>query len=135
LIDKDSQTPFGPVVWCQINVDSSLALTSVGANGSADVPSATPAAAMNAAGNGVDVALSTEDLFMFVKTLEKTTKKSKASGRGECGLLAVPTNTPLGMCLCHHIFVSFNVIRLLANVRGVEFAVCCRAGCRINQLL
>jgi len=45
---------------------------------------------LSAAGNsGVDVGLSTEDLFAFVKTLEMTAAKKP-------GPLAVPTNTPLG---------------------------------------
>jgi len=39
--------------------------------------------------SGVDVGLSTEDLFAFVKTLEMTAAKKP-------GPLAVPTNTPLG---------------------------------------
>jgi len=50
--------------------------------------SAEPSAALPG-NSGVDVGLSTEDLFAFVKTLEMTAAKKP-------GPLAVPTNTPLG---------------------------------------
>jgi len=82
LVDKESQTAFGPVIWCQINVDPSLT-----------AEASDSAACLSLAGNGVDVSLSTEDLFDFVKTLEKTAKQGCSARPGP---LAVPTNTPLG---------------------------------------
>ena len=82
MVDKESQTVFGPVIWCQINVDPSL---------TAEASDAAVGPSMM--GNGVDVSLSTEDLFDFVKTLEKTAKQGCSSRPGP---LAVPTNTPLG---------------------------------------
>jgi len=71
---------FGPSVWCSITV---VQLLTTGPVVSSDPSSVVP-------GNGgVDVGLSTEDLFTFVKTLEMTAAKKP-------GPLAVPTNTPLG---------------------------------------
>jgi len=67
-------------LWCSVTVVQSL-------NSSAPNAATEPT---TAAGNsGVDVGLSTEDLFAFVKTLEMTAAKKP-------GPLAVPTNTPLG---------------------------------------
>ena len=87
LIDTETQTPFGPIIWCQINVDPKLA-TLPACTKNAELDNAPTVAA-----SGVDVALSTEDLFVFVKTLEKTATKGGNVGPGP---LAVPTNTPLG---------------------------------------
>jgi len=79
LYDTESKSLFGPALCCSVTVVQSLS--------SAPDVSAEP---LSAAGNsGVDVGLSTEDLFAFVKTLEMTAAKKP-------GPLAVPTNTPLG---------------------------------------
>jgi hypothetical protein len=87
LYDMQARSTFGPQIWCAIVVDPSLAaVTPLSGRGTTT--------AATTAGNSVDVALSTEDLFTFVKTLEMTTKKS-GSGGARPGPLAVPTNTPL----------------------------------------
>ena len=75
LYDTESKLLFGPAVSCTVLVDQSLSSTE-------------PSAVLPGNG-GVDVGLSTEDLFAFVKTLEMTAAKKP-------GPLAVPTNTPLG---------------------------------------
>jgi len=80
MYDAESKSLFGPHVWCSVIVDQSLSTEPCAA--------AEPSATM-AGNSGVDVGLSTEDLFAFVKTLEMTAAKKP-------GPLAVPTNTPLG---------------------------------------
>jgi len=92
LYDVDSKSLFGPTVWCTVIVDQSLTCVTAAAAAANDPLSAS--VAVPGCG-GVDVGLSTEDLFAFVKTLEMTAAK-KTSARP--GPLAVPTNTPLGQC-------------------------------------
>lgn len=80
LYDAERKSLFGPAVWCSVIVDQSLSAA----------PVATTEQSTAVPGNsGVDVGLSTEDLFAFVKTLEMTAVKKSSP-------LAVPTNTPLG---------------------------------------
>ena len=78
LYDSETKSLFGPGIWCSVIVVQSLSPAPV-AEPSTTIPG----------NSGVDVGLSTEDLFAFVKTLEMTAAKKP-------GPLAVPTNTPLG---------------------------------------
>jgi len=77
----ENKSLFGPAIWCSVIVVKSLSPEPVVTTGPSTI----------APGNsGVDVGLSTEDLFAFVKTLEMTAAKKTCP-------LAVPTNTPLGL--------------------------------------
>lgn len=79
LYDVENKSLFGPAIWCSVIVVKSLSPEPVVTTGPSTI----------APGNsGVDVGLSTEDLFVFVKTLEMTAAKKTCP-------LAVPTNTPL----------------------------------------
>jgi hypothetical protein len=91
LVDTVTQTAFGPVIWCQINVDPTLLIVS--SPSPAETTESNSAPPVVGVCGGVDVALSTEDLFAFVKTLEKTAKTGNGARPGP---LTVPTNTPLG---------------------------------------
>jgi len=84
LYDAENKVLFGPAVWCSVIVVQSMS--------SVPVSSTEPLSAVPGNG-GVDVGLSTEDLFAFVKTLEMTAAKNAGPRPGP---LAVPTNTPLG---------------------------------------
>ena len=87
----ETKLPFGPEVWCSIIVVESMRSVPLAATTEPSFPLAAagePSAALPG-NSGVDVGLSTEDLFAFVKTLEMTAAKKP-------GALAVPTNTPLG---------------------------------------
>jgi len=78
----ETKMPFGPAVWCSVIVVESMSAVPLAA-AAVEPLTAVPG------NSGVDVGLSTEDLFAFVKTLEMTAAKKP-------GALAVPTNTPLG---------------------------------------
>ena len=84
MYDTETKQLFGPAVWCTVEVVQSLRSEPV---------TTTEHSTGVTENSGVDVGLSTEDLFTFVKTLEMTAAK-KPSPRP--GPLAVPTNTPLG---------------------------------------
>ena len=127
-MDTVSQTTFGPIIWCQINVDPTMAAAPSSADIS-DVASIPPMA-----GIGVDVALSTEDLFTFVKTLEKTAKKGNSSARP--GPLAVPTNTPLGKLMyCIDMFIFTFVTLAACFAVSVKFFYCCGSLLYVEGLL
>jgi len=89
LYDTETKTLFGSAIWCSVIVTSEPATTTEQSTATTLEQSAGVNVEPLAGNSGVDVGLSTKDLFAFVKTLEMTAAKKP-------GALAVPTNTPLG---------------------------------------
>lgn len=85
MYDVEMKRWFGPVIFCSVVVVQSQTSSSLAPPTAELLNAVVPPGGQS----GVDVGLSTEDLFAFVKTLEMTAAKKP-------GPLAVPTNTPLG---------------------------------------
>jgi hypothetical protein len=99
LYDTQAMLTFGHRIYCSVHVDPVLAPppTTAPIRTSSPLQAEAPPICCEApptGGTTVDVALSTEDLFAFVKTLEMTANKNCGAGTRP-GPLAVPTNTPL----------------------------------------